>query len=383
MKGRINRVIERWFLSEPVLFQVLCLHELEENLQMDCPLRSGRRRVEYNPAFLSVMDDRALEEALRTEAVRLLLKHPYERRPDGCSQQAISVGSDIVVGDNYQYASYRIDKPGDYALPEGMAYEWYSRQIESMLPREEGGGAAGSDSDEDDTPRERLRERATRNRDLSALWEEDEMTIALINGVIDGCQSWGSLEGAFAEMLRASTRARIDWKNVLRGFRASILSSKRQLTRMRPSRRTDFENMGSVRRFDTRLLLAVDVSGSISTESLQHFYGVINSAFRYGFEEVDVIQFDQGIRLVESLRRRVKDVLAVGRGGTSFDEPIRYAHEMGYEGLLILTDGYAPRPHLPKGFKCRIMWVCQNEACYERHQGWMRLFGRVCFVNLN
>ena len=371
MKDRITTIIEHWFIQEPALFQVLCTHELVSNPQIACPVRSGRRRIEYNPDYLREMTDEGLEEALRTEAVRILLKHPYERKPDGCCQQAVSLGSNIVVGDNYKYASFIIDKPSDYGLPAGRAYEWYSRQIQSMLPRENGGDGEGDGKRDSD-----------KNRDLSELWEEDDLTVALINGIIESCTSWGSLAGAFAEQLKASTRARIDWRNVFSGFRASILSSKRKLTRMKPNRRTGFENMGSIRRFDTKLLVAVDVSGSISSKSLSYFYGVVNSAFRYGFESIDVIQFDCGVRLVQNLKKVMKNVLAVGRGGTSFQEPIEYAHENGYDGLLILTDGYAPEPRLPGNMRCKIIWVCQDKDCYEAHRHWMEKFGRVCTIEL-
>ena len=123
MRDRITTIIEHWFIQEPALFQILCTHELAENTQMACPIRSGKRRIEYNPDFLLEMTDQGLEEALRTEAVRILLKHPYERKPDGCSQQAIALGSNIVVGDNYKESTFMIDKPSDYELPSGMAYE--------------------------------------------------------------------------------------------------------------------------------------------------------------------------------------------------------------------------------------------------------------------
>ena len=378
MRDRITTIIQHWFIQEPALFQVICTHDLEVNTQMACPVRSGRRRIEYNPDYLAEMTDEGLEEALRTEAIRILLKHPYERKPDGCSQQAIALGSNVVVGDNYQYASFRIEKPADYELPSGMAYEWYSRKIQELLPP---GGGTGQDSGEGGDSE--ASKAAERSRDLSELWDEDELTVALINGVIEGCTSWGSLAGAFAEKLKASTRAKINWRNVFSGFRASILSSKRKLTRMRPNRRTGFENMGSIRRFDTRLLVAVDVSGSISSESLSYFYGVINSAFRYGFESVDVIQFDCGVRVVQNLKKVMRDVAVIGRGGTSFQEPIEYAHENGYDGLLILTDGYAPEPWLPDNMRCKIIWVCQDSSCYERHHHWMEKSGRVCTIELS
>ena len=264
MKDRITSIIERWFIQEPALFQVLCTHELAENTQMACPVRSGKRRIEYNPDFLREMTDRGLEEALRTEAVRILLKHPYERKPDGCCQEAIALGSNVVVGDNYQYGAFKIEKPADFELPSGKEYEWYSRQIQAKLPPSGGGNGEGGDGDSD----RQGGDASSRNQALSELWDEDDLTVALINGIIEGCTSWGSLSGAFAEKLKASTKAKINWRNVFSGFRASILSSKRKLTRMRPNRRTGFENMGSIRRFDTKLLVAVDVSGSISTQLL-------------------------------------------------------------------------------------------------------------------
>ena len=97
MEERYTRILEWWFITEPPLFQVLCIHELVPNTQMSCPLRSGRKKLEYNPDIVKELSDHALEEALRAEAVRLLLKHPYERRPDGCSQKAMGLASRAKV----------------------------------------------------------------------------------------------------------------------------------------------------------------------------------------------------------------------------------------------------------------------------------------------
>jgi predicted metal-dependent peptidase len=140
--------------------------------------------------------------------------------------------------------------------------------------------------------------------------------------------------------------------------------------------------MGSIRRFDTKLLVAVDVSGSISSQDLSYFYGVINSAFRYGFTQVDVIQFDCGVRVVQSLKKVMRDVAVVGRGGTSFQEPIIYAHQNHYDGLVMLTDGYAPEPIIPDNMRCKIVWVCNSKSSYEHSHGWMERSGRVCTMEL-
>lgn len=389
MEKRYSDILEKWFILEPPLFQVLCLHDLKAETQMACPLRSGRKRIEYNPDIVKEMSDESLEEALRAEALRILLKHPYERRPEGCSHKAMGLGSNLVIGDNYAHQRFKIETPKEYGLKEGMNYEWYARKVEEQ---QEGSGKGKSDEGEgpgngkaeygggDNDGEEKGS--GEKYRDLAELWEEDEMTAQLINGIIESTKSWGSLSGQFAEMLNASLKAKINWRNIFAGFRASIISSNRRLTRMKPNRRTGFDNMGSVRRFDTKLLVAVDVSGSVSSKSLQYFYGVINSAFRYGFESIDVIQFDCGIRAVHSLKNVVKDVAIVGRGGTSFQEPVDYAHENGYDGLIMLTDGYAPPPCIPEGFKTGILWVCENEDCLEHHKSWMEKTGRTCVMQI-
>lgn len=375
MQERYSHILEQWFIMEPPLFQVLCIHELVPNTRMKCPLRSGRKKLEYNPEIVVEMSDDALEEALRAEAVRLLLKHPYERRPDGCSQQAMGLGSNLVIGDNYSHPRFRIETPQEYGLKSGMSFEWYAREVDRQQD-----GSSSEDSDDDSS--EGGPGKSEKHRDLAELWDEDDMTVQLINGIISSTKSWGSIPGNLAEILTSSLKAKINWRNIFAGFRASIISSKRKLTRMRPNRRTGFDNMGSVRRFDTKLLVAVDVSGSISTESLQYFYGVINSAFRYGFESIDVVQFDHGVRAVHSLKKVVKDVAILGRGGTSFQEPVDYAHENGYDGLVMLTDGYAPPPTIPDGFKTGLLWVCENQDCLNYHKSWMETMGRTCVMEL-
>ena len=374
MEERYTRILEWWFITEPPLFQVLCIHELVPNTQMSCPLRSGRKKLEYNPDIVKELSDHALEEALRAEAVRLLLKHPYERRPDGCSQKAMGLASNLVVGDNYKHPRFRIETPQDMGLKSGMNYEWYARMVEQQ---NSSGGQGNEDGEEGGSQGP-----GDRHRDLAELWDEDELVVQMINEVISTTKSWGSIGGNFAEVLQASVKAKINWRNVFAGFRASIISSKRKLTRMRPNRRTGFDNMGSTRRFDTKLLVAVDVSGSIPSKSLEYFYGVINSAFRYGFESIDVIQFDCGIRAVHSLKKVIKDVAIIGRGGTSFQEPIDYAHENGYDGLVILTDGFAMEPTFPDGFKTGILWVCENESCLKQHKDWMEKSGRTCVMQI-
>ena len=387
MEERYTKIMEKWFLVDPVLFQVLCTHKLTINGHISCPLRSGRKMLEYNPDIVREMSDKALEEAMRAEAVRILLKHPYERRPDGCSQKAMGLASNIVIGDNYSHTGFNIETPKEFGLKKGMSYEWYAHEIADTVDGDKD-TAGGSNSTAHMKKSARNRNTGISDTagkkfsDLAELWDEDDVAVQMINGIIESTTDWGTLSGNFAEKLKGTLKAKINWRDVLRGFRASILNSQRQLTRMKPSRRFGFEYMGSTNSFSSKLLIAVDVSGSITTKNLMYFYGVINSAFRYGFKNVDVVQFDCGISNAQSLQKIVREPFVVGRGGTSFQEPIDYAHEQGYDGLIILTDGYAPQPTIPQGFKTSLLWVCKDESSHTKHKEWMEKSGKKCIMQI-
>ena len=176
--------MEKWFLMEPPLFQVLSIHELTPNTRMKCPLRSGKRKLEYNPNLISKFTLLRLEQALKVEAIRILLKHPYQRKPFNCSNISAALASNIVIGDNYSYPGLEIETPIDFGLEEGMNYEWYAVQLENLQSNN------GSD------------ENGERYSNLAGLWDEDDFTSLEINSIIARTEQWGSLAGNLTMLLR-------------------------------------------------------------------------------------------------------------------------------------------------------------------------------------
>ena len=355
IEKRLNDIIERWGLFEPVLFRVICTHELVKNEEIKCPMRCGKRVIEYNPNHIDCLKTPQIEVLLKVEAIRILLKHPYERKPESCSQKTVSLSSNLVISDNYR--ALHMVTPENYGLKKGLSYEEYCWCLRDM----------------DKIPQSYA--------DLSELWEEDECVSGIINDIIKSAKNWGSIPGQITEQLELPIKSTYDWQKVLYCFKASILSTQTRLTRMRPNRRTGFDNMGSTRKYITSLLIAVDISGSISNEVIMRFYSAISSVFKYGFTSVDVIHFDCGIRSVQSLKSAPKKVIVVGRGGTSFDEPIQYAQDHHYDALVIMTDGCAKEPRIPQKIKCKILWVCEDKKAYDSSHSWMRKSGRVCYMN--
>lgn len=198
---------------------------------------------------------------------------------------------------------------------------------------------------------------------------------------------WGSSSASLKGIIKDAGKGRIDYRKVLSGFRASVLSERRKLTRMRPSRRFGFKQMGSVYDFTTQLLVAVDVSGSVSDEDISNFLHVIDRFFKYGITRCDVIQFDtdvntqpEGLKCVLK-KKKLNSFEAIGRGGTNFQPVIDYATtHTNYDGLLIFTDGGAPTPTIPSSMRTKIVWVFYNDDDMYKHIDRLGQLGRICCI---
>ena len=467
-RERIQKEVEQWFLTEPVFFTVYCSHRLVMNANMQCPLRSGKGRIEYNPAIIEAMPDTILRDLMRVEIIRILLQHPYARQPMGCPSIVLQKASDMVISPAYNLAWANLARPEDFDLPTGQNYEWYAMRLNEKAihrhgdaPNEgnsegeqgegsqgqgdgqgeqqeqdekavhqdgdapsrgnsggqqgegssqtteaeqdqeqgQGGSQQGEESTEgnshqstdDGQSNEGDDEASASDKPSSGytdLWEEDPFQSRMITDIVLSSSQWGSLPGDMVELIKKAAEGKIDYRNALRAFRASILSQKRHLTRMRPSRRFGFEQMGSRYEFTTRLLVAIDTSGSVGSNGLARYLRILTTFFKYGIQEIDVLMFDtvvQGKLMTLTEAKKNKQTFEVkGRGGTNFQVPIDYvtAHP-DYDGLIILTDGEAPVPKVPPLLRAKILWVIDNaENFYKRHYEAFRKTGRVCRMEL-
>ena len=383
MLERISKITERWFLSEEALFSVFCTHRVAENSGMECHIRVGKGVIEVNPDLCADIGDKELEERLRVEVIRILLKHPYDRQPDGCSITARALGSNCVIGDSYHLQKVEIEKPSTFKLPANGHFEFYARCIQKLLQKMNGQGQSDEDSENNGQQQGESCKGGFGKEyaDIAANWQQDELMAAQVNEIIRDVKSWGSLPGQLVEEIVASTKARVDYRKILAGFRATILSEKRKLTRMRPNRRSGFDAMGSRYDFTTRMIIGVDCSGSISTNDLQNFYSTINRFFQYGIQQIDVVQFDTELGEVQTLLKASENIKVTGRGGTYFQPFIDFvAKHPEYDGALIYTDGYAPQPTIPANMCTPLCWVLRSEDELKEHEHWMRQSGRVCVI---
>ncbi len=405
VKERIQKIAEKWFLLEPLLFSVLCTHEITpSNGKLVVPFRTGRKRVEYCEERAAALGNEHLEEYLKIEMFRILLKHPYQRQPPSPDRAVLTFASNATINDVYKNTLY-LPGPDDIKhLPANLCFEEYYARIKDILENrqtEKKNSNSGNDYEyvlgrKEKPGRECCTEKANQAaaggndigsadeagaEQISSLWEEDEEIQAEINTLIEIAEetdSWGTLSGSFRAVIEASMKINMDYRKMLRGFRTSVLSGKRRLTRMRPSRRFGFMQLGSRRESSANLIVAVDVSGSVSDNSLQKFFSVINRFFKYGIHKLDIIQFDSQITgkplSIDKARTEVK---ILGRGGTNF-QPVAdyYCTHPEYDGLICFTDGHAPKPVFNTKRLIDVLWVMCGKRQYDEYRNEIRQIKR-------
>ena len=385
---RIKHLSQDWFLTEPLLFAVLCTHALKRNDNMGCDMRCGKGLIEYNHERLEHLDDNQLALRLKAEVVRIILKHPYQRQPYNPRRDLMRLSSDLTLSDNLEgMDTIGLEPPHIFDIQRGQAFEqYYSLMADQVIKLEldadgdgitlamPGDGDSKGDGDESgDSSSGGEFTDAMLDADAGAsLWEEDELMSEKVNHEIETaqrCNQWGSIGGDLKALIESTLVSKQNFRAILSQFRASILSTKRHLTRMRPNRRYGFDAMGSQYAYSTRLLVAVDVSGSVPDEDIRKFLAVINRFFKQGIESIEVIEFDSKITTEKPLllKQAANGIRVIERGGTNFQPAIDfyYEHEE-YDGLVFLTDGYAATPKLPDDKRHKpIAWILTQNGGNE------------------
>ena len=377
---RLSAIIKNWFITEPLLFSVVTTHNLIVNEGLSVPMRTGQYRIEFSEVLTEDLSDAELTDLLKIEAYRILLKHPYARQPYRANPTVMLLASDVIISKFFMPPS-GIETAGMLYLKSFIAREllnsteeltfeqWYKKLLKIIRERSSGGQATG--------------EGAISDYDISAitesaeLWQEDENAQNNINDKIKKAEieeGWGETGGNLQRILESDVDFSFDYRRALTKFRANIVSPNRRLTRMRPSRRYGFSAMGSRYERKADILIAVDVSGSITDESFNRFYHAIKNFFFLGIiENIDLIFFDVNLKNTTPVKftKNLNLNEITGRGGTNFQPPVDYfiENKSRYAGMIIFTDGEGEVPKLK--VDSHILWILDSRLAYEKSRWWI------------
>lgn len=177
-----------------------------------------------------------------------------------------------------------------------------------------------------------------------------------------GTEARGLMPSDFIEQIELINKpAELSWKQILKKYVGTIVAGKRK-TRTRLNRRQPerYDLSGRMDDKIIKIVVAIDTSGSMSSEQISNIFNEIFSIVATRKKEITVIECDSEIQRVYKIKNR-SDVNAevLGRGGTSFSPVIKYINNDKYyrDSLLIyFTDGYG-ESRIPKPLTYRNIWV--------------------------
>jgi hypothetical protein len=414
-KKRLSKFVVNWFIDDPILLNTYCMVDKVADSKQDTigiDIRCNPPALKYNPNFINTISDQQLEYVLTSENFKILLRHCTTRllSPHNLSALSSSITTNYLLKKNQNFREMDEDfvlLPKDFGLEDNKYFEEYFRKLSEMqdkanqmmeqiwnsMSKEQkeqmmnGGGQGqgkgepqqqqgqGDKQDQKEqqdnkdnngytqfkNQEEAFKEYFNPNGTTSQGWGKNEMFDADVKQMIDdkkdSAKHWGKYTGEIMAEIIAANEARIGWKDVVKRFNQSVMDSRSISSRMKVNRRYDLLYPGYKRKYKTKVIFAVDVSGSMSDDDLKECFSVINMICKHA--DLEFIQFDTQIKSIEKKVKKARQSFKVtGRGGTDFNAILEYADKTNTDGVIIATDGQAEAPKQPN---CKVLWLMSTK----------------------
>ena len=330
----------------------------------------------YNPDFLGGLPEKQIKGVLIHEFYHLVFEHVTSRKPEGVPFLLWNIAADLSINcligkdnlpENCCYPG--VDRFEKY--PEGKTAEFYLEMMkddeqfqgEGQGKGGEGdgegnqqGGGSGSDSGQFDShegwgdisPEER---QIAQERIKDFIKKSADETNAQSRG-------WGTVSNQVRNEIMERLKTRVNWKKVLRAFIGNAQRADKTSSIKRINRRFPYIHAGRKTNRMANIAISIDQSGSVSDAELNAFFNELNKLA--DLATFTVIPFDSKVAedkvytWKKGEKRKLERVLY---GGTDFDAPTAYVNKRNFDGHIILTDLYAPKP---KASRCRRMWMASK-----------------------
>ena len=326
--------------------------------------QTGHFEMLYNPEFFEGISDDHKQGVLMHEFYHLVFEHVTGRLPAEGMTKIWNQATDLAIN------SHLLGKLPEGALIPGEGYfegfpvgksadeylELLKQKQEENEENGEGGEGEGDpgtwddhsgwgegDNTSNEIAKERLKEAVKKAAEEASKGN-----------------SWGSVSQGVRQSIIDSLSAKVDWRKVLRYFIKTSQKASKRSTIKKINRRYAYVHPGKKVQRQAKIAIAIDQSGSVNNEMLSAFFNELNNLSKLA--EFTVIPFDHDVdpNLVyvwkKGTHRKKERVLT---GGTCFNAPTDYVNEHGFDGMIVLTDLYAPKP---KRAKCQRMWMTTAEC---------------------
>jgi predicted metal-dependent peptidase len=174
-------------------------------------------------------------------------------------------------------------------------------------------------------------------------------------------RGWGSIGGATQKRLREIVAKTVNWKEILNYFVGTTQRGEKRRTHRRINRKYPYIHPGTRRSYKSTIAIYIDQSGSVGDNEIELFFAALSELTK----ETEFVVFHFDTEVDEKSRTRWKkhqkyDAHRTRCGGTCFQSVANHFDKVKgeFDGYIIMTDGYAPKP--TKAIKKRCWIICPH-----------------------
>ena len=321
---------------------------------------TGHFEMLYNPEFFAGLPDEHKLGVLMHEFYHLVFEHVTGRLPSEGMTKIWNFATDLAIN------SHLMGKLPEGALipgeghfkdfPIGKTADHYLELLKQKQEEEEENGEGGEGGEGEPQPWD----------DHSGWGEVDSTTKEIAKERLKEAvkkaaeeaskgNSWGSVSQAVREDILDRIATKVNWRSVLRYFIKTSQRANKRSTIKKINRRYAYVHPGKKVQRQAKIAIAIDQSGSVDNQMLSAFFSELNSLAKLA--EFTVIPFDHEVdesKIYTWKKGETRKTERVLTGGTDFNAPTEYVNNNSFDGMIVLTDMYAPKP---KRCNAQRMWM--------------------------
>ena len=342
----------------------------------------------YNPEFFAGLTDAQRQGVLIHEFYHLVFEHVTSRKPAGVGNMIWNFATDLsingLIGRDKLPDGCLFPGEGQFEnYPVGLSAEKYLEMLKNdeQFKGEGGEGSEGEGEQQGEgsgsgTPGDEegngKGKGMPKQFDSHEGWGECDQATADIakerlkdftkKAAEDAAKGngWGSVSSRVRKEILKKLKSTINWRKVLKFFVGQAQRSDRTNSIKRINRRFPYIHAGKKTNRVANIAVSIDQSGSVGDQMLAKFFAELNKLAE--FATFTVVPFDDKVfedKVYVWKKGENKKKERVLCGGTNFDAPTDYVNKRKFDGHLVLTDGYAPKP---KRSTCKRMWLIPDSC---------------------
>lgn len=339
---RIKKVLIKLLREKPFYGFFLLQVPVVEDESIPTACTNGEV-IRYSPKFFKDRDEKFIEEVLEHEVLHIVLHHVDSIRMRGRDVLIWNIATDHVI-DMIQKEAEKIPS----------SEEVYEQIIKEMNKNSGSGDGSSGERKIKIGEKEITIKPGFHQVEPSKVGDEIEQKIikAAVSAATDSrSKAFGNLPSSIREKItKLTSPPKISWQEVLVQYLANSGEFSTNWGRRNKKSPESIHLPGKKRDPELSVVLALDVSGSISMEELQKFSNeckfLLGSYPCKGY----ILQFDSEIQAWEEITEAPSTILDVrsGAGGTSFTPIFKFVEEknLGDDILIIIftdLEGSFPR----------------------------------------